>query len=443
MGTINSSLIHGNIRKKDSSNESIDSLVKEIVEELSTTKAELINDVEANKLPFTALQQEIVKYIDREKKVLKGYTKDDLIYSIQTYLFSYYQYQTFLDDPLVTTIHAITKDCTLISRIDENGFEVVENTDQIRFDSDESYLAFCEYVANRNDTEINVKKEIQVVTDTKRCKDFILRIDITGRSVNSTEVPLLVFAKTPKKKRDIEQLKKMKMFNDEIEEYTNDIVNAGCGILVGGEGGAGKTNFMNAILELIPKDRRTLVMQSDEELHSKKPNIIFQRTREELGESNLSYDLKDLTSNLLKMRVHQAVLGELRDKETYDFFNAGSSGHIIWASTHFQRADQALSRMLQLIQYANVDLSEEQILRMLSEALDCIYFLKDFKTLEITEVAGFDEKEKKVMFNPIFTFNFNKNKWDRIGSSCTKIQSKIDYYKYRKLIKNKNIRKEA
>lgn len=431
MGSINSSLIYGSDNIKKKNNNSLDSLVKEIVENLITNKAELINDVENEKIPFSALEQEIIKYIDGERKVLDGYSRKDLIESIKSYLFGYYQYQSFLDDPLVTNVHAIDKDTTLISRIDKNGFEVVENTEKIKFDSDDSYLSFCDYVANRNNTEINIRKQIQVVTDKTRCEDFILRIDITGREVNSTGVPLMIFAKTPKKKRSMNELKSMGMFNDDVEEYVNDLANSGCGILLGGEGGAGKTNLINAALELIPFYRRTLVIQAAEELHSKKENIMFQRTREELGETDISYGLKELSLNASKMRINQLVLGELQGEEAFHFFNAGSSGHIIWASTHFDRTEESLSRLLQLTQYSNVNMSEEQILRMLAGALDSIFFLKDFKILNIAEVSGFDEKTKKIIFHTVFEFDFNKNTWIRVNDSCDKVKEKITYAKYR------------
>lgn len=432
MGSINSSFIYGsdkiNIKR---SGDSLDALVKEIVEVLINSKAELINDVENEKLPFSSLEQEIIKYIDGNKKVLSGYSREDLIENIKSYLFGYYQYQSFLDDPLVTNIHAIGKSHTLISKIDENGFEVVENTDKIKFDSDDSYIAFCDYVANRNNTEINIRKQIQVVTDKARCDDFILRIDITGREVNSPGVPLMVFAKTPKKKRSMNELKNMGMFNDDVEKYINDLAKAGCGVLLGGEGGAGKTNLINAALELIPFYRRTLVIQAAEELHSEKENIIFQRSREDLGETNISYGLKDLSLNASKMRINQLVLGELQGDEAFHFFNAGSSGHIVWASTHFARVEEALSRLLQLTQYSDVNMSEEQTLRMLASAIDSIFFLKDFKILNIAEVVGFDENTKKIIFNPVFEFDFNKGSWIRINESCDRIKEKISYARYR------------
>lgn len=406
----------------------IDEIVYLIVKKLTNDKGELINDVELGKINSESLNQEIIGVIDNERLALKGYTRDEIIKQVQNYLFKYYQYQDLLEDPNVTEVFAVSKDITLVTKLDENKKPYYYSCKTIRFDSNESYTAFCQYVARRNGYELNKRSNILKITDKKRCDNAVLRINLTGSMINSNrEVPLMIFAKTPKDKKDLDTLEERGMFNSEIKEYLKMMVHAGVSLIFGGQGGAGKTNIMNALIEEIPEDIRALFIQRDPELFSSKENIFFQEICDDLGEADISYGMKELTINAMKMRTKLIGIGELEGEETFDFFNAGYSGHIVWASIHIESSQEMVPKAIQYIQYSKSNLSEDLLFKMFS-TLGVIIYMHDFKTFEITEVAGYDSKEKRILYNPLFKYDVESHKFIRLNQSCERIQNKIRYY---------------
>lgn len=420
-------LIENSIKK---SRASIDEITTKVVNYFVDKKAELINDVENENLPFSTMETEIEYYISKNNIDLKGFTKDEIFKSVYDYLYKYYTFQDYLEDPDVTTVTAIAKDNISITRI-KNGMEELFQAEDIYFESDGSYETFCKYIARRNEVELNNKNSIRITTDKKRCKDAILRIDITGSIINENGLPCIVIRKTPRNKYSAEELVKEGMFSEEMREYFEEIVEAGAQILTCGDGGSGKTTWMNAFLEKIDENIKALFVQESGELHSEKKNIIFQKIKKKSSEKDTEYSLNDITRNAMLMSVKLIGIGEIKGPEAFDLFNASYSGHIAWASVHAMSSTEAITKLLQYIQYAKVNLKEEALLEMLSR-LDTIIFLKDFKTLEVTEVSGYDYQNHKIIYNPVFRFDFRTNKFERINPTCKRLQDKIDYHYYRK-----------
>ena len=54
--------------------------------------------------------------------------------------------------------------------------------------------------------------------------------------------------------------------SDEIAEYLEKLVIAGYNIFVSGGTGSGKTTFLNALSEFIPKDQRVVTIEDSAEL---------------------------------------------------------------------------------------------------------------------------------------------------------------------------------
>ena len=65
------------------------------------------------------------------------------------------------------------------------------------------------------------------------------------------------------------------------------------GVLIVGMGGSGKTTFLNALIEELPKEWKFLFIQENEELYSDtRRNADFLRTVKGINQYDVSHDLK-------------------------------------------------------------------------------------------------------------------------------------------------------
>lgn len=419
--------------EKTDRNKEFNEVIYKIVEHLTNVKTKLITDIREGKESFSKLEAAIIDYIDDHTLFVKGYNRKNLIKGVKDWLFYNWTYQDILDDHNTTEIKIVDRDLTIINKVNKNGAIMEPIFDRTEhFSSEDAYLSFCKYLARRNQKELNKINSILNFTDKNTCKDAILRINITSEFLNSRGVPLIVIAKTPRHKYTLDELEELDMFDSNIKQYLITGAKAGLKIIFGGAGGAGKTNILNAVIEEIPDDVPTLVLQRDAELHSEKFNIFFQEILEDVMNGH-DFSLRRLSLNAMKMRVKQFIIGELEGAETFDFFNAAYSGHKAIATIHIDSPEEFVPKAIQYIQYANAYLSEEILMRMLS-SMDVVYFMKDFKVNKVSEISGYNFEKKEIIYNTVFEYDSNKNKFIRVNDSCKKIKEKIAYYYNRRNI---------
>ena len=121
--------------------------------------------------------------------------------------------------------------------------------------------------------------------------------------------------------------------------------------LVVGMTGSGKTSVLNAFLQELPENERTLIIEDTMELCL--PNRASTRmvTRKE-GQGVLPpVDQMELVRQALRMRPDRICMGEIRGPEAKDLLMALSTGHAgSFATMHAQDPAQALLRLEMLIQ---------------------------------------------------------------------------------------------
>lgn len=414
----------------ENSNASLDEIISNIISYFTDKKSALINDVESGNIPFSSLETEISYYIDANDIFLKGATKQQLYNEVYNYLYKYYIIQKYLDEDSITDIKVSSDSNIWTKRIINNqAIRVLEK--DTKFQTKDTFKNFCKYVARRNGTELNDKNSIRIITDKTRCQDYRLRIDITSERINCNDLPCITIRKLPKKKKMPKDLIAAGMINEEIDLYLQEIIPAGAQIIICGEGGSGKSTFLDAYIECIDDNTHALVLQESEEIFSDKPNIFCQRTKEKSAETDTETSLRDLTKNAMRMDVNMIVISEILGGEVFYLFDAGYSGHIAWCTMHGPSSYEAIRKLMQYLQYSDVSLRYEDAMEMFSRQ-DLVVFLKDFKCLEITEIAGYDVENNKVIYNPVFEFDLNTETFKRLNPTCERLQKKIDYYKYKK-----------
>lgn len=405
--------IKGNLRNDNDLN----TIVDDIVYELVTKNAKLVNDTEKRIVPIDVLEQEVINYIDTNRIVIDDISsREELIKKVKNYLFGFGILQELIDDKDVSDIKVISKDNI---RKKVKGKRM--NTD-IKFPSDKSLMNYCYYLSIKCGGALSELNAIQKLTDTKTHKDFILRINISIPPVCNNS-PVISIRKIPKSKLTLKDLIDAKMINEEIYDYILKCIKSRCSIVWCGKGASGKTTFMNACIDYIPEECSILLLQESPELFTSHPDCISHVVKYKTGETDKEYTLKDLTINGFLIDLDYMIIGEIKDEEAIDFFNAIYSGHIGWTSVHASSAKEALKKIVHLMKYSKTDIKEDTLLEMLS-SIDVIIFMKDFKAAEIIEVAGYDYDKKEVLFNPVY--QYIKGSFKKINRSCEKVEREFE-----------------
>jgi type IV secretion system protein VirB11 len=114
-------------------------------------------------------------------------------------------------------------------------------------------------------------------------------------------------------------------------------------ILIAGKTTAGKTSLANAILALVPKSLRLLLVEDELELEidTRGRNVTRRRASEDM----------DFTAHVraaLRDRPDYLILGEIRGSEATDVLEAASSGHPGISTIHAGSGQEALKRLQRL-----------------------------------------------------------------------------------------------
>ena len=114
-------------------------------------------------------------------------------------------------------------------------------------------------------------------------------------------------------------------------------------ILIAGGTGSGKTTLLNAVVGLLPREDRIVVIEDTMEIRCNHPNCVRLEAR---GASGGGVAVRDLVRHTLRHRPDHIVIGEVRGAEAGDVLQALNTGHGGSMTTiHASTCESALSRM--------------------------------------------------------------------------------------------------
>lgn len=225
------------------------------------------------------------------------------------------------------------------------------------------------------------------------------RVNVVLRPV-ALNGPIMTIRKFPKEKVTMDKLIGWGSISAEAAEFLKMLVRAKYNIFVSGGTGAGKTTFLNALSDYIPKDERIITIEDNAELQIQEvPNLVRLEARNANLEGEGAVTIRDLIKSALRMRPDRIIVGEVRGEETVDMISSAMlNGHSGSMSTgHANNAVDMLHR-LETMMMMGIDLPLAAISRQVSSALDIIIHLgrlrdKSRKVLNITEVLGYEQGE--------------------------------------------------
>ncbi|MBO5447948.1 MAG: CpaF family protein [Ruminococcus sp.] len=226
--------------------------------------------------------------------------------------------------------------------------------------------------------------------------------------------PTLTIRKFSKTPMTIERLIKYGSITQEIADKLELLVKAKYNIFICGGTGSGKTTFLNALSNYIPKDERVITIEDSAELQIVGvENLVSLETRNANAAGVGAITIRDLIKSSLRMRPERIVVGEVRGGEALDMLQAMNTGHDGSLSTgHANSTLDMLSRLETMVLQGAEGLPLEAIRQQIASAVDIIIHLsrlrdKSRKTMEITEVVGYENGEIKL--NPLYVFEEDEN----------------------------------
>lgn len=237
--------------------------------------------------------------------------------------------------------------------------------------------------------------------------------------------PIVTIRKFPKESITMPQLIGWQSVSREAAEFLEMLVAAGYNIFISGGTGSGKTTFLNALSQYIPKDERIITIEDNAELRILEvPNLVSLEARNANTEGTGEVTIRDLIKSALRMRPDRIIVGEVRSAEAIDMLQALNTGHDGSLSTgHANSPGDMLSRLETMV-LMGMELPLAAIRRQMASGIDIIVHLgrlrdKSRKVLEITEVLGYRNGE--IDLAPIYIYEETGEKNGKIQGIWKKV----------------------
>lgn len=220
--------------------------------------------------------------------------------------------------------------------------------------------------------------------------------------------PNVTIRKFPKDTITMQQLISWQSISPEAAEFLTMLVLAKYNIFISGGTGSGKTTFLNALSQFIPKDERIITIEDNAELKILGvQNLVRLEARNANVEGSGAVTIRDLIKSALRMRPDRIIVGEVRSGEAIDMLQAFNTGHDGSLSTGHANSTQDMLSRLETMVLMGMELPLPAVQKQIASGIDIIVHLgrlrdKTRKVLEITEVLGYIKGE--ITLKPLFIF---------------------------------------
>ncbi len=315
--------------------------------------------------------------------------------------------QELIENPRITEIMINGKDDIFV----EEGGKLFrwENS----FDSEEKLNNIIQQMVSGCNRVVN---EASPIVDARLENGSRVNVVLKPIALNG---PIVTIRRFPEKPMDMEKLIELGALQKNHSLFLKKLVLSGYNILISGGTGSGKTTFLNALSNYIPREERVVTIEDSAELQLVSiENLVRLETRNANAEGCLPITIRDLIRTALRMRPDRIIVGEVRGAEAVDLLQAMNTGHDGSLSTgHSNSATDLLSRLETMV-LMGMDLPVAAIRQQIASAVDLIIHLgrlrdKSRKVLEITEVCGYEEP--RVRLKPLFVYRYESEKLEKEG----------------------------
>lgn len=383
----------------------------EIVNEL---KNYIVDNFPLSTMSDEELEEKVEELV--QKRTSNEYCSIEQVLSIITQVFSSIRGFGLLD--------TIIKDDT-ITEVMINGPEniFIEQNGQLfkldkQFESQRRLEDIIQRIVGLAGREVN---QANPICDTRLPDGSRVNVVLPPIALCGPTITIRKFSKTP---MTIEKLIQYGSITREIADQLEKLVKAKYNIFISGGTGSGKTTFLNALSNYIPKEERVITIEDSAELQiTGIDNLVNMETRNANAAGVGQITIRDLIKSSLRMRPERIVVGEVRGGEALDMLQAMNTGHDGSLSTgHANSVRDMLSRLETMVLQGADGLPLEAIRQQIASAVDIIIHLSRLrdhsrKTMEICEVVGYENG--KIVLNPLYVFEEDEK------STLTKVSGSL------------------
>lgn len=363
-------------------------------------KNEVIRDYPLNKLSDEELRGEVEALV--KKRLTDGYVSiSDRVFIVE---------QVYSGIRGFGILDSIMKDDS-ITEVMVNGPDniFVEKGGRVRkldarFESEQRLEDIIQRIVGSAGREVNQSNPI---VDTRLPDGSRVNVVLSPISLCGPVITIRKFSKVP---MSIERLIGYGSLTPQAAEFLKTLVKARYNIFISGGTGSGKTTFLNAMSNFIPKDERIITIEDSAELQIENvPNLVSLETRNANSSGAGAVTIRDLIRSSLRMRPDRIIVGEVRGAEALDMLQAMNTGHDGSLSTgHANSTADMLSRLETMVLQGAEGLPLAAIRQQIGSAIDIIVHLSRLrdhsrKTMAITEVLGLGSGGE-VKLNTIYEF---------------------------------------
>jgi len=368
-------------------------LLKKLVDDYSTKKQPSLIQMKKGILSREAFLEEAAQYARVTYEVTEEQARE-LVRLFEQYIFGYSRISPLIDDKEISDIRIVSFDNIRVKR---NGKRMDAG---ISFESEKEYRQFVDYVATKNQVNISNLNAIQRFTDADSHPDFILRFTVSMPLVNTYGEPYLCIRKVPRDFPGMQELICRNMLDRELAELLIQRFRTGSTLICGGNS-SGKTTLLNALKETLPDDMAILIAQQADELTTKcHPDMMFMHSLPGSGESQVNYDLKNISIAGLTMDVDFFIIGEVKGDEALYLLNAAYTGQLCAATIHAPAADKATNKLVDYAMYSS-RYSRDELMKMM-ECFTTTIFMEHYKVKQVFSNLGWNPERSELMYEKIF-----------------------------------------
>lgn len=378
----------------------MDSLILQITQKVTSTYGDLVSEVSRGVKPVQVLENVVETVVINEGITLEeGCTTEDTVKQVMNSILGYGVLQPLINDPEVTDIF-VNGPKKVYKRVNQEDIPVPE----ISWRDDDHLEQYIRSVM------IKCGRKIHNGIPVADGRDLRRRLRINAGIYPVAKTPYLAIRKHAVQAFTLDQLLRSGTFTKEVLNFLQKAVEARLNILLAGPTGSGKTTLLNVLASnFIPKTQRIVVIEEEAELNIDSDNIVYLEAKKKSGEDDTTLEMDDLVKNALRMAMRRIILGELRGREAFTLLRAFGTGHDGGLTTiHSNDIWNTLEQLAVMMLYANQPLSYQHLKRIISQSIDLIVYIENYRVVEIASVDGFDEQAGEVILTPVFATERNE-----------------------------------
>lgn len=222
------------------------------------------------------------------------------------------------------------------------------------------------------------------------------------------------------------ELVRKKTLNPLVAAYLWIAIDYKQGVVVYGPTGSGKTTLLNALALLLPPEYKIVTAEDTPEImlpfHD---NWMAMVTRLSSDPNVQSVTLQAQVEAALRQRPDVIILGEIRSREAYSFFQAVSTGHGGLTTVHAEDTETLINRLAA---------PPMNVPKSVIAAVKAFVFITRLSTpqgfvrkvIKIDEGVGYDPERDRVLLKPIIRWDRYRDDWYLVSRESALLKTVSD-----------------